>query len=99
MIGEPRRFVVAYDIVDDRRRSAVANILARHGDRIQYSVFIVDARESRMVRLKAKIGDVVDKSVDSVLICDLGPHHCVDSAGLEFIGQRRQPTSHGPLVL
>lgn len=33
------RWVVAYDIPDDRRRLKVANILQGFGDRVQHSVF------------------------------------------------------------
>jgi CRISPR-associated protein Cas2 len=31
--------VISYDISDDRKRTQVANILADHGTRVQYSVF------------------------------------------------------------
>jgi CRISPR-associated endonuclease Cas2 len=33
------RVIIAYDIVDDRRRYYLCKALERHGMRIQYSVF------------------------------------------------------------
>ncbi len=37
--GEMTRFVVCYDIADDKRRQRVSQILDAYGDRIQGSVF------------------------------------------------------------
>lgn len=34
-----RSYLVAYDIIDDRRRSHVSKILSTCGERLQYSVF------------------------------------------------------------
>jgi CRISPR-associated protein Cas2 len=41
--NDVRRFLVAYDIPSDRRRERLAKCLERHGDRVQYSVFVIDA--------------------------------------------------------
>ena len=50
-----RRFMVAYDIGDDRRRAWVARCLQRHGVRMQYSVFFVDTRPARMLRMVSRL--------------------------------------------
>ena len=94
------RLLVAYDIVDDRRRSSLANVLSRHGDRVQYSVFVVDARSARRVRLESEISDIIDRRVDSVLICDIGPAHDIPPSRLTLMGVRRvRGSGDGPLVL
>lgn len=62
----------AYDIPDDKRRGRIAKLLLTYGDRIQYSVFIVDIIPSKLLRLKDEIGQQVETSEDSVLFCDLG---------------------------
>ena len=46
------RFLIAYDIGDDRRRALVASRLKAYGERIQFSVFIVDVKPARVVRLR-----------------------------------------------
>ena len=48
----PRRTLVAYDIPDDKRRSRVAHLLESYGDRVQFSVFVVDAAPARLVRMR-----------------------------------------------
>ena len=48
---DPRRFLPAYDVTDDRRRTRLAKLLERYGDRVQYSVFVVQIRPVKMVRL------------------------------------------------
>jgi CRISPR-associated protein Cas2 len=49
------RFLIAYDIVSDHRRNRIAHTLESYGDRIQYSVFIVDAKPAKIVRLRAAL--------------------------------------------
>lgn len=45
--NDQHRYLVAYDIVDDRRRTKIAKVLESYGDRIQYSVFVVDIKPAR----------------------------------------------------
>jgi CRISPR-associated protein Cas2 len=47
-------------------------LLDRYGDRVQYSVFVVQIRPAKMVRLLEDIYITIDTRLDSVLICDLG---------------------------
>jgi len=83
-----RSYVIAYDIVDDRRRVRVADLLLAFGDRIQYSVFFVQCGEGSLVRLKTQLTKLADLSVDSLLICDLG----VGEPALETLGRPRDVT-------
>ena len=93
MIGNrARRTLVAYDIPDDKRRNAVAHILEGFGDRVQYSVFIVDATAAGLVRLQGELVGALNILSDSVLLCDLGPLHG-NSAALTWIGRARVITS------
>lgn len=94
-----RRYLVAYDISDDRRRSRVARRLQEYGDRVQYSVFVVDIRPARLVRLRTLLEDLIDEQADSVLLCDLGPVTRVDHRRFEFLGYAAEIMPHGPIVL
>ncbi len=93
------RFLIAYDITSDARRIRVAKTLESYGDRMQYSVFIVDAKPAKLVRLRDVLRRQMDLGADSALICDLG-HVTSDGVGrLQFLGQERSYTGQGPMVI
>lgn len=94
-----RRYLVAYDVSDDHRRSRVARRLKEFGDRVQYSVFVVDVRPARLVRLRGLLEGLINDQEDSVLLCDLGPVTSVDNRRFEFLGRSAEITPHGPIVL
>ena len=71
--GDRRRYVISYDIVDNRRRNRVSRILRAFGDRVQYSVFMADVSASACVRIERRLREVIDSTEDSVIIFDLGP--------------------------
>lgn len=77
----------------------MAKVLESYGDRIQYSVFLVDAKPAKMLRLKAALHARMDVSTDSVLICDLGPHGHGGLKRIAYVGQERTVTGQDPLVL
>jgi CRISPR-associated protein Cas2 len=93
------RFLIAYDITDDARRTRVAKALQTYGDRIQYSVFLIDAKPAKLVRLRAVLRRLIDTGMDSVLICSLGPLANGGSRRIDFIGLERTFTEQGPLIL
>ncbi|BBX73995.1 CRISPR-associated endonuclease Cas2 [Mycobacterium shinjukuense] len=96
--SDARRFLIAYDIPDDRRRDRLAKRLERHGDRVQYSVFVVDASPARIARLKNEISTIIVTALDSVLLCDLGLVQNVDHGRFAFIGRSRPIMTSGPIV-
>jgi CRISPR-associated protein Cas2 len=61
-----RTVVVAYDVVDDRRRSRVADALLDHGVRVQYSVFecVLTAGERRL--LARRLQSLIEPAEDAV---------------------------------
>ena len=61
------RYVVTYDIADDRRREDVATLLSGHGPRVQPSVFECDLRNRREAGvLQAKLRELIDPVEDQV---------------------------------
>ena len=84
--------LVAYDIVDDRRRDRVAVALQEHGERVQYSVFFVDGRPATFVRLRALLLDLIDPDVDTVMFCDLGARNSAARRAIRHIGTPRRLT-------
>ena len=93
-----RRYLVAYDISDNRRRLRVSTRLSSYGDRIQYSVFVVDGRPAKLVRLRAALERLIDPASDSVLICDLGAASGDLERRFDIIGRRRPINEEKVLV-
>ena len=89
---QPRRYLVAYDIPLDSRRTALAKKLESYGDRVQYSVFVVDARPAKMLRLRRELTELAVTAEDSILICDLGLLGAVDDDRYGYIGRQRPLT-------
>jgi CRISPR-associated protein Cas2 len=94
-----RTYLIAYDITEDRRRTNIANTLGAHGNRIQFSVFLVDARPARLIRLKDALCSIIDPSTDSIVVCDLGPTKSANGPMIEFIGCTRPMIGDGPMIL
>lgn len=86
------RYLIAYDVPDDRRRTRLAKRLESYGDRVQYSVFISDVKPAKLVRLRSAIKDIIDTDEDSVLLCDLGPVRSIDDGRFTFLGRDRPLT-------
>lgn len=99
MRNDTHRYLIAYDVPNDRRRTRLAKLLVGYGDRIQYSVFVVDAARAKLVRLRDEIKNVIDRDVDSVLLCDLGPLSAVDEGAFSVIGAARPLTDGDALIV
>ena len=92
MRDDARRTLIAYDVPSDRRRAKLAKLILSYGDRIQYSVFIVDAAPAKVRRIK-------DEVQDSVLFCDLGLLARLDEPTFSYIGRVREVTESEALIL
>jgi CRISPR-associated protein Cas2 len=93
------RFLIAYDVPDDRRRTRLAHKLETYGDRIQYSVFVCDLKPARLVRLRATVRDLIQAGEDSVLFCDLGHVKAISPRIFSFIGVERPITPGESIVV
>ena len=97
--SQARRLLIAYDISDDPRRSRLAKVLGSYGDRVQFSVFVVDATPVRIARLRRAIESVIVLSEDSVLICDLGVARGVEAHRFHCLGRQPQVTGADSFVV
>jgi CRISPR-associated protein Cas2 len=94
-----RRFLVAYDIRDERRLRLVHKTMKGFGWAMQYSVFVCDLDVMELLDLKTALGNVIDHRVDSLAFVDLGAPAERGRTCFEFMGSApRLPTS-GPLIL
>jgi CRISPR-associated protein Cas2 len=60
------RYVVVYDVSDDRRRERVADALCNYGIRVGLSVFEVNLTAAEAARLRARAEDLIAPSTDRV---------------------------------
>lgn len=67
------RYLLCYDVRDDRRLRRTIAVAEAWGERIQYSVFVCDLTDVERARLEGALRDVLDVAVDRALLIDLGP--------------------------
>lgn len=99
MRADTRRHLVAYDVPDDRRRLRIANGLSAYGDRVQYSVFIIDASPILLARMRRMLEELIEPEEDSVLICDLGLLEGVGRDRYVCLGRQRPITTSESFVI
>ena len=71
-MDEEKTYLISYDIPDGRRRTQIADILLSYGYRVQESVFVVEVRGARYLKMQDAILMILDKRRDSLIICNLG---------------------------
>ena len=67
------KWLACYDIADDQRRQRVVKVLLDYGERVQESVFWVDAEEELVARMRERLARVIGAEEDSlwlVPLCD-----------------------------
>ncbi len=67
-----RRYLVCYDIRDGGRLRQTHRTVKSFGDPLQYSVFLCDLSRAERSRLVDRLRQIVDQTVDTVLVFDLG---------------------------
>jgi CRISPR-associated protein Cas2 len=66
------RYLITYDIADDRRREDVATLLSGYGPRVQLSVFECDPRSAReATELRGKLRNLIDPVEDQIRLYPL----------------------------
>ncbi len=70
---ERARYVIAYDIPDDRRRNRVARVLEGYGERVQYSVFECQLTPDQFQKLWSELKRKIREAEDSVRAYRLCP--------------------------
>ena len=71
-MSKRRRYLLTYDIADDKRRSEVFALCRQNGDHTQYSVFVLELNDRELIALQAQLEAAIHQHEDQVLIADLG---------------------------
>jgi CRISPR-associated protein Cas2 len=96
---DTRRLLVCYDIPSDARRLRLSRVLESYGDRVQYSVFVIDAPPVILARMRRKVEHVIEPAEDSVLFCDLGLASGVEDSRFVYVGAQRPITGTSSFIL
>ncbi len=86
-----RRYLVTYDVSDDKRRTAVYQCLYQRGDHTQFSVFVCELSDRELVRMKFVLDKIVKHDEDQVLIVDLGPERRESGRVIASVGRSYVP--------
>lgn len=81
-----QRYVVTYDVCDQRRLRKVFKILKGYGVHLQFSVFRCDLSRMSLATMKHSLLDAIDPSKDQVLIIDIGPASGRGAEVIESLG-------------
>lgn len=92
-----RRYLVAYDIRDDRRLRSIAGCMEGYGTRIQYSVFVCDLSDQERIIMRGDIETLMKPSEDSVMMIDLG--QAGDSSRFLFLGHHEKLPSSSAVII
>ncbi|MDR1999609.1 MAG: CRISPR-associated endonuclease Cas2 [Frankiaceae bacterium] len=92
-----RRYLIAYDISDDKRLRRVVSVMKRFGQRLQYSVFVCDLSGAERATWEVEIRAVVNLGQDSIVTIDLGPQGA--AAPIRWLGTPRTLPTSGPTIV
>mgnify|MGYP001586928653 CR=1 FL=1 len=89
-----QRYIVSYDISNQKRWRKVFKAMRGFGDHIQYSVFSCELSDKDRVRMIEALGKVINHREDQVLIVDLGPAEgraadCIEAVGRAYTHPER----------
>lgn len=93
-----KSYLIAYDIVDDNRRSHVAKALQSYGERLQYSVFLLEVRPAQMIRVRQQLESEMDPQDDSIIVCPLG-NSARAAQEIQFLGRHSYEDVAIPTVI
>ncbi len=86
-----RRYLIAYDIADDKRRNEVFTTLMGSGDHVQFSVFLCDLNRRELAEVKGQLTETINHRHDQVIILDAGRVDSELRTVLQCIGKAYQP--------
>ena len=84
------KYLVTYDIINDKRRKKLSDLLEGYGVRVNYSVFEIELSETKREKLlhEIELQKLINKKYDSLRFY----HLCVNCIPKSFeVGNREEP--------
>lgn len=98
-MAQRKRYLVAYDIREDKRLRRVHKTMKGYGWSLQYSVFICDLDTIELTSMKTDLGDIIHHGLDSIAIIDLGTPEERGSRCFTFMGVTNRLPTTGPVII
>lgn len=99
-MGDSRkRFLVAYDIRDDKRLRRVHKTMKGFGWPMQYSVFICDLDTMELMAMRMRLADLIHHGADSIAVVDLGNPRERGVQCFSFMGVAPPLPTSGPVII
>lgn len=81
------RYLVTYDISDEKRLRRVFKCMRGYGDALQYSVFRCDLSDQERILLLEDLTTIIHHQEDQVLLVNLGPAEGTAQERVEVLGR------------
>jgi len=81
------RYIVSYDISDQKRLRRVHRTMKGYGDPLQYSVFRCDLSASERVLMIEALSKVINHREDQIMLIDIGPADGRAQYSIETLGR------------
>lgn len=94
-----RRFLVAYDIRDDKRLRRVHKTMKAYGWPMQYSVFVCDLDRLEYFDMETALAAEIHHGEDSIAMIDLGDPAERGRQCFAFMGAAPTLPTAGPVIL
>lgn len=93
------RYLVTYDICDDKRLRRVFKKMKAFGLHMQLSVFECELSTRELALMHAALDELVHHGEDQVIVADLGPSDGRGSDCLKSIGRPHLPLTRKAIVV
>jgi CRISPR-associated protein Cas2 len=93
-----RRYLITYDVSDDKRRNKVFSTLMDNGDHVQYSVFLCELNGRELAQVKGDLGQEIHHDEDQVLVLDLGKADHDLASLMRCIGKAYEPPTRVQVI-
>lgn len=60
------KYLITYDIENDKKRKKVSDELETYGYRVNFSVFECELNQTKLKKLKSKLDELINKKTDSI---------------------------------
>jgi CRISPR-associated protein Cas2 len=81
------RYIVSYDIADQKRLRRVHRTMKGYGEPLQYSVFRCDLSSSERILMIEALSKVINHREDQVMLIDIGPADGRGRCSIETLGR------------
>ena len=93
------KYLVAYDIRDEKRLRKVFIKMRGFGDSIQYSVFLCELSAKEKAVMVSELEEIINHKDDSIIVINLGTAKNESTDRIELIGKRPLTPERKALVI